>query len=345
MSDTGVLCAGSIVVDAGKIIDRYPEREHLAMIEQISSSTGGPGLNMAVDLRRLGATWPVAVAGVIGNDANGALVRTECARLGIDIGAVQVVDGAATSFTDAMVEAHGGRRTFFHHAGANALFDGARLDLTSVATLHVGAPGLHAGMDAPRPDGGNGWSALLARAQAAGVRTNLELVSLAPQRIAELARPCLPHLDSIVVNELEAGALVGAAIEAPAVDGPIDWTGLEHCALGLVARGVSQLAVVHFPAGCVAAAPGGRVWRQGSVRVPDDEVRNTTGAGDAFAAGVLFGLHEGWSVERCLALGVAAAATALRSPHTSDGIQRAAACLAAAERDGFRPTVSAPTAR
>jgi sugar/nucleoside kinase (ribokinase family) len=94
---------------------------------------------------------------------------------------------------------------------------------------------------------------------------------------------------------------------------------------------------VHFPAGCVAAAPGGRTWRQGSVRLARDQVRSTTGAGDAFAAGVILGLHEGWPAERCLRLGAAAAAACVRDPSTSGGIKRADACLADADRAGYRP--------
>ena len=109
-------------------------------------------------------------------------------------------------------------------------------------------------------------------------------------------------------------------------------------ALGLVEQGVSVLAVVHFPAGCVAAAPGGRTWRQGSVRLPREQVRSTTGAGDAFAAGVILGLHEGWPVERCLRLAVASAAACVRSPNTSDGIKPADQCLAEADLAGYRPT-------
>jgi sugar/nucleoside kinase (ribokinase family) len=109
-------------------------------------------------------------------------------------------------------------------------------------------------------------------------------------------------------------------------------------ALGLVEQGESVLAVVHFPAGCVAAAPGGRTWRQGSVRLPREQVRSTIGAGDAFAAGVILGLHDGWAVERCLRLAVASAAASVRSPHTSAGIKPADICLAEADRAGYRPT-------
>ena len=334
----GVLCAGTILVDVGKVIDAYPALDHLATIEQVSLSTGGPGLNMAVDLRMLGAAFPIGVLGAVGDDEHAAFILAECARLGIDTAGVRTLAGAVTSFTDAMIERDGGRRTFFHHSGANALFDASTADLqtSGARILHAGAPGIHPVMDSPLPDGGNGWSALLQQAQTAGLHTNLELVSVDPGRTAEVTLPCLPHLDSIVINELEAGALTGIDAPVPTADGPVDWPGLEAMATGMIERGVSVLAVVHFPAGCVAAAPGGQTWRQGSVQLLPEQVRSTTGAGDAFAAGVILGLHEGWPVEQCLRLAVASAAACVCSPNTSDGIKPAATCLAEADRAGYR---------
>ena len=338
-SRAGILCAGTILVDVAKVIDAYPALDHLATIEQVSLSTGGPGLNMAVDLRMLGAAFPIGVLGAVGDDEHATFILAECARLGINTAGVRRLRGTATSFTDAMIERDGGRRTFFHHSGANALFDASTADLETPGAriLHAGAPGIHPIMDSPLPGGGNGWSDLLRRAQAAGLHTNMELVSIEPARIAEVAAPCLPYADSIVINELEAGALTGVDAAVPTADGPVDWPALEAMALGMIERGVSTLAVVHFPAGCAAAAPGRRIWRQGSVRLPREQVRSTTGAGDAFAAGVIWGLHEGWPVEQCLRLAVASAAACVRSPHTSDGITRAGACLAEAGRIGYRP--------
>jgi len=221
----GILCAGTILVDAGKVIDAYPALDHLATIEHVSLSTGGPALNMAVDLRLLGAAFPIGVLGAVGDDEHAAFLLAECAGLGIDAAGIRRLAGAVTSFTDVMVERDGGRRTMFHHSGANALFDASTADLqTSRARiLHTGAPGIHPIMDSPLPGGGNGWSALLQRAQAAGLHTNMELVSLAPDRIAEVALPCLPYLDSIVINELEAGALTGTHAPVPTADGR--WTG------------------------------------------------------------------------------------------------------------------------
>jgi sugar/nucleoside kinase (ribokinase family) len=341
MSRGGVLCAGTVLVDVAKVIDAYPALDHLATIEQVSLSTGGPGLNMAVDLRMLGAAFPIGVVGAVGDDEYAAFILAECARLGIDTAGVRKLAGAVTSFTDGMIERDGGRRTFFHHSGANALFDASAADLITAGAriLHAGAPGIHPVMDRATPGGGNGWSALLQRAQAAGLHTNLEMVSLAPDRTTQVARPCLPCLDSIVINELEAGALTGIEASAPTADGPVDWPAMQAMALNLIEQGVSVLAVVHFPAGCVAAAPGGRTWRQGSVRLPREQVRSTTGAGDAFAAGVILGLHEGWPVERCLRLAVASAAAGVRSPNTSDGIKPAEQCLAEADRAGYRPQI------
>lgn len=342
----GVLCAGGIIVDVGKVIDAYPPLDRLAIIESITRSTGGAALNMAVDLRRLGADFPVALAGVVGDDPNGAFVREACAALGIDDAWVRTVPDAATAFTDVMVERVGGRRTFFHHSGAFGAFHLGPEDVAAgtARILHAGTPGIFARMDAPLADGrggatgGNGWSALLAAAQAAGMHTNLEMATLSPERNREVVGPCLPFLDSIIVNELEAGALTGVEAPAGEADAPVAWEALEAMALGLLERGVRRLAVIHVPGGGVAAAPGGRIWRQGSVRVPRDEVVSTTGAGDAFAAGILVGIHEGWPVERSLHLGAAAAAACIRAAGTSDGILDADRCLRAAERDGHRPT-------
>ncbi len=159
----GVLCAGSVVVDLAKVIDAYPALDHLATIDQVTVSTGGPGLNLAVDLRLLGATFPIGILGAVGDDEHGTFVAAECARLGIDTTGLRRLPDAATAFTDAMVERDGGRRTFFHHIGANARFGAGAEDLeaSSARILHAGAPGVHAHMDARLPGGGNRWSALL----------------------------------------------------------------------------------------------------------------------------------------------------------------------------------------
>jgi sugar/nucleoside kinase (ribokinase family) len=76
------------------------------------------------------------------------------------------------------------------------------------------------------------------------------------------------------------------------------------------------------------------------VRLPREQVRSTVGAGDAFAAGVIYGLHEGWPVAECLRLAAASAAACVQGQNTSDGIGAAEDCLADAQKWGYRPVES-----
>ncbi len=332
----GILCGGCVLIDVNKTIDAYPAEERLAFIEGEQNESGGPAFNLPVNLTRLGAPFPVELVGVVGDDAKGELVREICRKAGIGSDRLTTRPGARTSSTDVYVVRSTGRRTFFHDPGANRLLTPSQFDLsrTQARILHLGAPGMHEAMDRPTP-AGNGWVEVLARARAAGLRTNLEMVTLAPERERELVRPCLPHLDTLVVNELEAAAVAGVDTH---LAGRPDFGRAEQAALRLLELGVSQLVVVHFPEGCVAAAPGRRTYRQGSVRVPPEDVKSTNGAGDAFASGVILGLHEGWPVERCLEAGACVSAVSLGAHSCSGAIRPMGECLAYGRAHGFRET-------
>jgi sugar/nucleoside kinase (ribokinase family) len=70
--------------------------------------------------------------------------------------------------------------------------------------------------------------------------------------------------------------------------------------------------------------------------MPAGLVANTVGAGDALAAGVLFGLHEGWPMARSLELGACTAAASLMHPTCSGGVLPLAECLAFGREQGFK---------
>lgn len=53
----------------------------------------------------------------------------------------------------------------------------------------------------------------------------------------------------------------------------------------------------------------GHFWK---VTPPTVETVNATGSGDALVAGILYGFHQGWKFERCLAFGAAAGAANAR---------------------------------
>jgi sugar/nucleoside kinase (ribokinase family) len=108
-------------------------------------------------------------------------------------------------------------------------------------------------------------------------------------------------------------------------------------AKALLERGVNDLVSIHHPEGAVALRKDGEAAFAPSVNVPKSEVVGTVGAGDAFYSGMLFGIHEGWSLEQCLALANASAATSLHSATTSASIRPWRDCLAYAAQCGLRP--------
>jgi sugar/nucleoside kinase (ribokinase family) len=107
-------------------------------------------------------------------------------------------------------------------------------------------------------------------------------------------------------------------------------------AQNLLDRGVCEVTAVHHPMGAVAVRKDGHRAFAPSVKVAQSEIVSSVGAGDAFYAGMLFGLHEDWPLEKCLALANASAATSLFSPTTSASIRPWAECLKFAEERGLR---------
>jgi sugar/nucleoside kinase (ribokinase family) len=188
-------------------------------------------------------------------------------------------------------------------------------------------------MDQPWGEDANGWVTVLKKARTAGLETNLELVSVEPERIAALARPCLPYLDLLIVNDTEVGAIAG---EATSAEGRTDVEACVRAARHVMAQGAMRLVVVHFPMGAVALTRDGELVRHPSVRVPQAEVASTNGAGDAFAAGMLYGHLAGWRLMEALALAHATAAASLRAFSTTGSVESWQACLALAEQWGWR---------
>ena len=309
-------------------IDAWPAEETLARAyASIERQGGGSAHNVSIDLKTLDPGMPVAGIGLLGRDADGDLLVKRAAAHGVDVAGLQRSELAATSFTDVMTVRGSGRRTFFHHPGTNDLLTPAhiRFDDNHARFLHLGLLGVHATLDAPWRAEPNGWVAVLKAARAAGLETSIELVSIEPARNRTLALPCLPYVDRLVVNDQEIGALAG--IET-IVDGAADANRCLDAARRVLELGAMSLVVVHFPAGAVGVDREGDVYRRDALALDPAEVVGSVGAGDAFAAGVLYALHEGRPVAAALALGHAVAATSLRSATTVDSVGTLAECEA-----------------
>jgi len=129
---SGFLAGGNWIIDQVKLIDVYPQPEQLANIRSQAQGTGGAPYNVLIDLARLGISKPLFAAGLVGRDVLGQCILEDCKNHGIDARLLRATAGAPTSYTDVMTEIEGGRRTFFHHRGSNALWDGTDLDFSKI---------------------------------------------------------------------------------------------------------------------------------------------------------------------------------------------------------------------
>jgi len=337
----GIVAGGNWIIDQVKMIDVYPEPEKLGNIRSQSQGTGGAPYNVLVDLARSGAPFPLYAAGLVGQDDLGRQILADCRRHKIDTKHLGTTPKAPTSFTDVMTEQDSGRRTFFHARGANALWTGADLDFTRLKArfFHLGYLLLLDALDEPDARFGTKAARLLATAQDAGLKTSVDVVSENSDRFVRVVTPALRCVDYCILNEIEASKTAGFTIRQ--ADGRLDTVALRHAAGALLQRGVRELVIIHFPEGGFARTRKGEdVW-QSSLKLPAKYIAGTAGAGDAFCAGVLWGLHEGWDLKRCLLTGACIAGASLADPTCTAGVKSLKESLALARKFRFNPSLEA----
>lgn len=331
----GILVGGNWIIDQVKIIDVFPEEEKLVNIYSECMSNGGSAYNILKDLVRLKADFPLSGLGLVGDDERGDYIINECMELNIDTTQIRKNLSAYTSYTDVMTVKSTGKRTFFHQRGANALLDIEHFDfsISTAKIFHLGYLLLLDKLDMLEASGLTRAAKVLKRAREAGFITSVDIVSENSNRFNKLIPPALRYIDYLFVNEYEAAMISG--IETVS-DGKVLLDNCYKAAFRILDMGVNEWVIVHFPAGAIAVSKEGRSVFQPSIKVPDDKVVGAVGAGDAFAAGVLMGVHNNQVMEKCLTLGVCAAAASLFASTSSDGVLSSTECLFLSKKYGFR---------
>ena len=335
----GILAGGSWIIDQVKLVDVYPQREQLASIYEQSECTGGSPYNLLVDLALMGVPIPKMGAGLVGEDANGQRILDHCKALKIDTKLLKKTKEAPTSYTDVMTERDNGRRTFFHNRGANALWAGGGINFeqTKARIFHIGYLLLLDAMDQSDKKFGTKAAALLAKAQSAGLKTSLDVVSEDSERFSQIVSPALAYTDYCIINEIEAGKITGFTIRDES--DILDTVSLKHAAGAILQMGVGELVVIHFPEGAFARTKDGKDFWQSSLKLPKKYIVGAAGAGDAFCAGVLHGIHEGLELQACLFDGVCAAAASLADATCTGGMLTLTELRALAKKYRFRPAL------
>lgn len=331
-SRSGILAAGNFIVDYVKIVDHYPQQDMLASILSESQANGGGPYNVLKDLAAMRAGFPLAACGLVGDDANGRWIRQDCAAHGIEASQLHSTAARSTSYTDAMTVQSTGRRTFFHQRGANALFSEDHCDTsqTRARLLHLGYLMLLDHLDSFDAEGRTHASRLLEKARASGLATSVDMVSTENPQFREIALSALPFTDHLIINEIEAARVLSRPLAGD------DFQSLLGAAEEILSLGVQQSVTIHVEHGAVACTRDGQSHIQPSLNLPAGYSQGATGAGDAFAAGLLYGLHEGLSLQDRLRLAVCTAAASLSHPTPSGGMKSVRECRALADQYGFR---------
>ncbi|MBP3663622.1 MAG: carbohydrate kinase family protein [Tyzzerella sp.] len=304
MKRSGIAVAGSVLVDKINEIKAYPQSGELTQIVGLEKSVGGCVPNVALDLKKICPQMKVKAIGKIGNDEEGAYVSEVLRHGGVDISGFVVEDGDKTSFTEVMSVING-QRTFFTYPGTSADFGYDDMDFEHLDTkiLHLGYFLL-----LEKVDQGDGLH-ILKKAKELGIQTSVDLVSENSDRYS-LVLPCLPYTDYLIINENEAGKLVN--IE------PTD-ENLKGIAYKLKELGVQKKVVIHKPDYAVCLSEEGYTVVP-SYQLPNDYIKGTTGAGDAFCAGTLVGIYQGWNDKEILEFASGCAVMALGKADATSGL-------------------------
>lgn len=282
-----------------------PDSDTTASIHQ---ALGGAGANVAAWLSWSGV--PVRLVGRVGDDPMGAAHASRLRALGVDVRLTadrERPTGTVVVFVD-----ENGQRTMYPDRAANAALSEhhlAREDFVGVGHLHL------SGYVLLDPQSRPAARAALEIAREAGISVSVDPSSVAPLKGAGVGAflrwtrgtaVCLPN-----------------AAEAQVLSGIPDL----HASAMVLGR--------HYGEVVVTTGGGDALWSDGTsitaVAAQPVVVRDTTGAGDAFAAGFLSARLAGASVE-----------AALRSGHRAGA---AASSVIGAQPDSAKPKLGATEVR
>jgi sugar/nucleoside kinase (ribokinase family) len=317
----GITAAGNFIIDHIKVVDLWPDEGMLSLIIQEKRSTGGCACNVLIDLARLQTGIPLYGIGLVSNDEDGEFMIDNLKSSGVDVSMMQFMDDVSTSYTDVMTVESTGNRTFFHNKGVNKYLDIKHFDFSRVTTkiFHIGYILLLDTLDGPETEYGTRMARLLKNAKESGLKTSVDLVSESSYRFNKIVSPALKYTDYLILNEIEAGRTSGHEIREN--DGGLNMENLKRTLDVLMEGGESELVCIHFPEGAYAGKKGSEPLFIPSHKCPKGYIASVVGAGDAFCAGMLYGIHEGWELERSMRFANAMAAVCLTDMTTSGGMK------------------------
>jgi len=252
---------------------------------------GGKGANQAVAAARL--RGDVSFIASVGDDADGALLLRELRSEGVDTTNVEIINRGRTGLALVWVY-DSGENSITVVPGSNFTITAERVERTVMRLTGDAGGAVMVVQGELLPEI---ITTALVAADRAGARGILNLAPYQP-----LPNEILALCDPLVVNEIEASALVGWDVRDAAT----------------AARAADQLKKVARSVVITIGAEGA-YWADatsaGDIAAPIvTEVVDTTGAGDAFVGALASFLAKGESLSKAVEVGVLAGSFAVKSP-------------------------------
>ena len=316
----GIAIAGTLIADTFYKIDTYPAPGNLTKIRDIVYYIGGTG-NTILDLAKLDPKLPLKLSGIIGEDAQGRMMREKLQEFpNIDLANLTVTKDGFSSVTHVMNAQDTKQRTFFYQGGAGDIYEEKYIDWEAIDAeiFHLQYLLLMDKADSPDPEYGTHAARILHAARERGMKTSVDMVSEQSSRAPGIVSAALKYADYCAINEVEAEA--GTGVKLPE-EGPTEsWA--KEALQKMKEKGVTTWAVIH----CPRCGYGYDCWTDAfvsvpSLHLPEGYIKGTNGAGDAYCSGILYGAYQGMTLEESMILGTACAACSLSQVNGTDGMR------------------------
>ncbi len=320
----GITVAGSIIVDSVKNISTFPEKGMLSIISSVQKAAGGCAPNTAIDLTRIDRSIPVSVAGCVGDDDNGSFITGVMQKNGVNTGSITVTSEVPTSFSDVM-SLQSGERTFFSFRGANDVFSPEHINISALKCkiLHIGYILMLRKFDSPDEEFGTVMARFLHDVRERGIKTSIDVVSSSDEDYKATIIPALKYADYAIMNEVESGMLTD--LPAYDADGALLIDNVRKTMEFMAECGVREKVIIHCKqCGFCLDTQSGDFTVVPSLDIPAEEIKGSVGAGDAYCAGCLYALYNGFDDKKMLEFASASAACNLFSENATDSMRSAA---------------------